>query len=618
MSSAPQLPAATLARAWAALLQQSAEIVLLVGADGLLLAASARAAALFGQAGVAAGADARQLLGLAPGAALAGAVALPDGRTASVACTPLGAGEASPALLRLEVAAPADDAARRLEQEQRLREVTLAISSALDIGEILDRVVRLSVELIDADAGSLPLYDAARDLMLPAHVVNLDIPTHTLSRGRGAVWDIIASGRSYRNNQYAAEPRALRSILGMRIHAVLGVPVAVGRQILGVLIVYLHRQGKQFSARDQELLEIVGRQTGVAIQNARLYAAALRDADRRMLLYKAGVSFGAALAGAELYAAIHRAAASLAPCDSFAIGLVDERLAEIDYVYMADRDRLYPAERAPITRGLLGYVLRNGVSLRLTNCDNEVDSMFGAEDYGEGEGVSRSIMAVVLNVADRVIGAITVQSERPDAYSADDLDAMETLAATAAIAIQNAQLFARVHELATRDPLTGAYNRRHFFDLAATELERSSRYQHPVSLLMLDADYFKQINDRYGHLIGDMVLRAIAARCKECLREVDVVARYGGEEFLVLLPETRLAAALQAAHRLLDTIRGAPVLTEAGPVPISVSVGVASYDPDQLGSVDQLLDRVDRALYEAKRAGRGMIRAYLDPGQELR
>lgn len=244
--------------------------------------------------------------------------------------------------------------------------------------------------------------------------------------------------------------------------------------------------------------------------------------------------------------------------------------------------------------------------------------MFGAEDYGDSGNASRSILAVVLTVADKTIGAITAQAARPDAYTPEDLDAMETLAATAAIALQNAQLFAKVNELATRDALTSVYNRRHFFALARQEIERATRYHHPVSLVMIDADYFKQINDSYGHMIGDLVLQAIASRCRDSLREVDVVARYGGEEFLALLPETGAAAALQAAHRLHDAIGGAPVATVAGPVPISVSIGVASFERDHLGTVDQLLDHVDRALYEAKRAGRNQIRAYLDPGLELR
>jgi diguanylate cyclase (GGDEF)-like protein len=132
---------------------------------------------------------------------------------------------------------------------------------------------------------------------------------------------------------------------------------------------------------------------------------------------------------------------------------------------------------------------------------------------------------------------------------------------------------------------------------------------------MLDADYFKQINDTYGHVAGDQVLHAIAARCREQLREADVVARYGGEEFLVLLPETGRPAALLAAERLREYIGLTPVPTEAGPVSVTVSIGVSSLEPGEAGSIGRLLDQVDRALYEAKRAGRNQIRLFLQPEQ---
>ena len=168
-----------------------------------------------------------------------------------------------------------------------------------------------------------------------------------------------------------------------------------------------------------------------------------------------------------------------------------------------------------------------------------------------------------------------------------------------------------MQELATRDPLTGVFNRRHFFQLARSELERAGRYLRPISLLMLDADYFKRINDTYGHLAGDQVLQAITARCRETLREIDVVARYGGEEFLVLLPETGAAAALLVAERLRERIGREPVPTDVGPVEVRVTLGVASYEQGQPGTVDELLDRVDKALYAAKGAGRNQTRAYV-------
>jgi diguanylate cyclase (GGDEF)-like protein len=161
--------------------------------------------------------------------------------------------------------------------------------------------------------------------------------------------------------------------------------------------------------------------------------------------------------------------------------------------------------------------------------------------------------------------------------------------------------------MATIDSLTQVPNRRHFFDLATQEIERSERYKHSVSLIMFDIDCFKAVNDTYGHLAGDHVLREIAARCRDNLRDIDTVARYGGEEFVVLLPETSYARALHVALRLQHRINNTPIDSDAGPIHTSVSMGVDSFDEHYNGSLEKLLDRADRALYEAKNTGRNRV-----------
>lgn len=157
------------------------------------------------------------------------------------------------------------------------------------------------------------------------------------------------------------------------------------------------------------------------------------------------------------------------------------------------------------------------------------------------------------------------------------------------------------------DYLTGVYNRRHFMEHAEQELRRASRYGNALSLLMLDIDHFKQINDRYGHKMGDTVLKTLADLCHNTLREVDILGRLGGEEFAVLLPETDQPSAIDAAERLRDTLNHARIpLAEGLPVTFSVSIGVASMSsPDD--NIDVLLNMADKALYQAKDEGRNRV-----------
>ena len=170
---------------------------------------------------------------------------------------------------------------------------------------------------------------------------------------------------------------------------------------------------------------------------------------------------------------------------------------------------------------------------------------------------------------------------------------------------------AQLLELATTDSLTGLHNRRYFMESASQELERARRYQTPLSLLLLDADHFKSVNDRYGHPVGDQALQALAIIGRRVLREVDLFARIGGEEFAILLPQTDHAAARNVAERLRQAIIDQPIATEDGPLRLTVSLGLAS-----LGSapadLDELLRRADVALYQAKQNGRNRVESTLD------
>lgn len=158
------------------------------------------------------------------------------------------------------------------------------------------------------------------------------------------------------------------------------------------------------------------------------------------------------------------------------------------------------------------------------------------------------------------------------------------------------------------DSLTGLFSRGHFMALAETELQRAVRYTTALSMLMLDIDYFKQINDSYGHKVGDQVLKLFALVCRRELRDVDLIGRIGGEEFAVLLPQTNQTQALEVAQRLCNELAKASLLThDKQLVTFTVSVGVLSLNPAQFNTIDSLLMLADQAMYEAKSKGRNRV-----------
>jgi len=176
--------------------------------------------------------------------------------------------------------------------------------------------------------------------------------------------------------------------------------------------------------------------------------------------------------------------------------------------------------------------------------------------------------------------------------------------------LDNARLSQRLHEMSTRDGLTRQLNHRAIYDRLTEELERARRYRYSLSVILCDMDHFKEVNDTYGHLAGDAVLREGAAVLRTSLRAGDLLGRYGGEEFLAVLPQVDLEAAGAAAERLRLALEGLPVLLPSGAeARITASFGVASLA--ELGASatsDLLVSLADRRLYEAKAAGRNCIR----------
>ena len=225
----------------------------------------------------------------------------------------------------------------------------------------------------------------------------------------------------------------------------------------------------------------------------------------------------------------------------------------------------------------------------------------------------RSVLCVPVISEGEVAALIYVYKTDPAARPFDENDVQLAVAIShqTALTIQRANLIERSRVLeisANVDSLTGLNNRTHFLELAESEFQRARRFQHCVSIIMLDFDEFKQVNDTYGHIAGDQVLQTVAARCIKQVRVIDIVGRYGGDEFIFLLVETNADAAFTVARRVCQSISELPVDTERGPVNISVSLGIATLNPD-CPDLTTLLSRADDALYMAKKAGKNQVLA---------
>jgi two-component system, cell cycle response regulator len=242
---------------------------------------------------------------------------------------------------------------------------------------------------------------------------------------------------------------------------------------------------------------------------------------------------------------------------------------------------------------------------------------------GEVEGRDerwQCIESELLEGRDGLLGLVALARHGQDPVEEDALSMLAILAAQGSIALQNAHLFARMRELATRDSLTGIYNHGHFFELLTAEISRAERHNQEAVVIMLDIDHatgLKVINDTYGHQAGDRLLRQVSEVLRNNVRKADVVARYGGDEFIVLAPQTGLAQGVALAERLCATIANTPFPIDGRKVCIAVSVGVGLFTPGVGQGVDSVVSMADRSCYLAKNRGGNqvaMLEASVDAG----
>jgi diguanylate cyclase (GGDEF)-like protein/PAS domain S-box-containing protein len=238
-----------------------------------------------------------------------------------------------------------------------------------------------------------------------------------------------------------------------------------------------------------------------------------------------------------------------------------------------------------------------------------VDDVQGKYEGFQAEHLKsvHSWMGIPLKYKSKMIGMLTFDSKDLNHFTQDDANIAVAFSVPVAAAIVNSLLYAEMEHLATTDSLTGLLTRHQFFNLAEIEVDRALRYNRPLSLIMVDIDHFKNVNDTYGHMIGDQVLRTLSVDCfLSVLRKMDLAGRYGGEEIVLLLPETTLSSAVSVAERIRNLVNNTVVNSPYGPIQTTISLGVATLE-NSITTVQQLIATADKALYNAKEKGRNRV-----------
>jgi diguanylate cyclase (GGDEF)-like protein len=376
-------------------------------------------------------------------------------------------------------------------------------------------------------------------------------------------------------------------------------PLRAASRCLGVMV--LHDPGRGESSLDADGLDVLGKQIGTGLENVRLYAELRASSTRAEVLRRITASV---TAGRDLASVVPAFASELQPLVSFdrlACGFVNESGDYIEMVSHPEGTSWGLGGVLPIVGSGPGFVALN--DRPVVQQDLVQDHRF-LEDMKLLEEGLNSYVLLPLRSGARTIGVLAIASAAGKVFDDGTLARLQPLADAVALAFENVRLLQKTREMSITDEVTPLFNFRHFHQSLDRELKLVKRHGGLLSLLFIDLDRFKPINDTYGHLRGSRTLREVGFLIRAAVRDTDIPARYGGDEFVVILPQTDGPSALVLADKLRDLIEGHVFLQEEGiDARLGVSLGVATY-PLEAASKEALIRLADKRMYEDKETRR--------------
>jgi diguanylate cyclase (GGDEF)-like protein len=482
--------------------------------------------------------------------------------------------------------------------EAAVVEVEAAVRGALEIAEVALRTHTVAVFLLSPDDRELRL----RECRSQSEAVSRE----PFPAGEGALGGAVRRCAPVR--LHGEQRRVSYYGDGTAPRAILAVPLVErrGGHVRGVLVAD-RLEAKPFEESDERLLVTLASEVLRATAAERLIIDMKRARDEKARFFDALERLNRVTKPAEVFDTVLEVADGMVPLAFGAVTVVEEVDGRLLHrVARARRDESskgIPELEGlvlPDDKGIAASVLRLGSALPARGVDATRVQVLDPATRLRGIG---SLKVVPLRTAQEVLGTVVLGARAEGALADDVVRQLEVVAMQAAESIYRARLFEKTERLATQDGLTGLTNHRTFQLRLDEHLAQATRYGKRLSLILCDIDHFKSVNDRHGHPTGDLVLKAVARTLLKEARATDVVARYGGEEFAVVMPETDAAGALVIAERIRERVKAAHFNTAAGPLKVTLSLGIASV-PDNAANKADLVGRADQSLYHAKRSGR--------------
>lgn len=475
-----------------------------------------------------------------------------------------------------------------------LYDASQAVLSTFDLDEVLRQILSIAQDFFHVqNVAVLLLEKESQELVVRSQVgwqeCNLRVPI-----GKGLTGTAAAQKRPIYSPDVSRDPRYIPSPRPTRSEV--AVPLMVRNEVLGVLDCQSDTVD-HFDADTIDLLTLFSTQASMALQNAHLYSLERRRAQQLQAINSIAQQMTVVL---DLNELLHKVCVLIRDAfnaDHVAVLLKEES----ELVLRANEGKLALNSSGDSHWSSQKDVWRHLLSDDTTLIENDIADQ---GDAGELFLEARSRMRIPLVSFGQTLGVLELDSLHPGAFQTTDQQTLESVADICATAIQNAQHVERVRQLAYLDGLTGIFNRRFFELRVGEEIERAKRFGAGMAMIMVDIDQFKRLNDEFGHLLGDEVLRQVASIFSQNLRKIDVVCRCGGEEFVILLSQTNAEHALRVAEKLRRIVESWQFPGVARPV--TISAGVATY-PEYGKTRDELMKAADAGMYAAKQAGRNRV-----------
>jgi diguanylate cyclase (GGDEF)-like protein len=470
-----------------------------------------------------------------------------------------------------------------------------AVLSTFDLDEVLQRILAIAHDYFHLRNVAIVLLDQQSQELYVRSQIGWDESQDKarLSLGQGIAGTAALKKQPVYAPDVTRDPRYFCSAKSTRSE--LAIPLMVRDEVVGVLDCQSDRVD-HFDPETIDLLTLFSTQASIALQNARLYSLEQQRARQLQAINAIAQQTTAVLDLEELM----RRVCQLIQ-DAFRVSHVSLFLREDhDLVLRAHHGMLTPniAEggRFAATQEPWASILADS----RTSMERDLASAPGKKFFAE----SASRMCIPLVSFGQTLGVLALESDKTDAFRDGDQQSLESVADICATAIQNAHYVDRVKQLAYLDGLTGIFNRRFFELRIMEEIERARRGGLGMAVIMADIDQFKRLNDEFGHVLGDEVLRQVSSMFHQQLRKIDVVCRYGGEEFGILLTQVNWEQALAVAEKLRKMVEGWQF--PGVPRTVTISAGAAAF-PEHGKTRDELVKAADSALYAAKQAGRNRV-----------